>query len=48
MKIIIDIKETATLSRIADFGRDLESLKHTSKVTEKGYDDIIAAIRKEW
>lgn len=48
MRIIIEIKETATLSRIADFGRDLEALKHTSKVTEKGYDDIIADIHKEW
>ncbi len=48
MKIIIEIKETATLSRITDFGRDLETLKNTSKVTAKGYDDIIADIREEW
>jgi hypothetical protein len=40
MKIIIEIKDTAKLERIAELGNVLEILAHT-------YNDVIASIEKD-
>ncbi len=41
MRIIIEVKETATLSRIEALDRDLQELKRLA-------DDVIKSIEKEW
>ena len=53
MKIIIEVKGTATLSRIADFGNHLNALEHNPNDMDQmfrvtGFDDVIESIDKEW
>jgi len=52
MKLIIQIKDTATLVRIADLGNHLEKLNKTPRDNTMsficGYDDVIEEIRREW
>lgn len=46
MKIIIEIKESAKLERIAEFGDCLKQLKDPEPDIE-GFPDVIADIHKE-
>ena len=53
MRIIIEIKPTAKLSRIADFGNHLNALEHNPDDMDQmfrvtGFDDVIESIDKEW
>jgi len=53
MKIIIEVKGTETLSRIADFGNHLNALEHNPNDMDQmfrvtGFDDVIESIDKEW
>ena len=45
MNIIIKIKDSATLSRIDDLDRALQSLKNPAA---SPFDDVIEGIGKEW
>lgn len=50
MKIVIEVKDTATLDRIEQLGRFLDDLTMYSDATDgkEAFNDVIKNISKEW